>query len=108
MDIIQDTAAIPEWTLGDRLRKAREHAGLSQTELGAEIGVSLSSVSRYEVGQFLPPRPVLLSWALCTGIDLGWLVSGGTIKSPSSARPPCSGIAPATKNRDFLSLAVAA
>ena len=41
MQINQGTAVVPEWTLGDRLKKAREHAGLSQTELGREIGVSL-------------------------------------------------------------------
>ncbi|MGH3276390.1 MAG: helix-turn-helix domain-containing protein [Streptosporangiaceae bacterium] len=76
MQIRQDTAVVPEWTLGDRLKKAREHAGLSQTELGREIGISLASAMRYETGKVTPSQPVLLSWALCTGVDLGWLGQG--------------------------------
>jgi transcriptional regulator with XRE-family HTH domain len=72
-------AAVPEWTLGDRMKKAREHAGLSQAELADKIGVSMSSVSRYEIDKTLPGRPVLLSWALCTGVDLDWLMGVGEI-----------------------------
>lgn len=72
-------AAVPEWTLGDRMKKAREHAGLSQAELAEKIGISMSSVSRYEIDKTAPGRPVLLSWHLCTGVSLEWLVGGGEI-----------------------------
>lgn len=91
MQISQPDAVVPEWTLGDRMKKAREHAGLSQGELAARIGISMSSVSRYEVDKTAPGRPVLLSWALCTGVSLEWLLGGGEIiVRCSPALPPAA------------------
>lgn len=87
MQISQENAVVPEWTLGDRLKKAREHAGLSQTELGREIGISLATAMRYETGKVVPPRGMVIAWALCTGIDLEWLLGGGEIIVRCS-RPP--------------------
>ncbi|SRR6266568_2174218 len=89
----EDTA-IPEWTPGDRLRKAREHARLSQAELAARTGISLSSVSRYETGTTRPSRPVVLAWSLCTGVELEWLLGGGEIIVRCSSRPPRPAPAP--------------
>jgi transcriptional regulator with XRE-family HTH domain len=66
----------PAWTLGDRLRKAREHAGLSQAELAWQIGIARSSIVNYESDRSAPGRPVLLSWALCTGVRVPWLLAG--------------------------------
>lgn len=67
------TAAIPQWSLNDRLRKAREHAGLHQQQLADETGISRRSVTNYERGFAVPRRPVLLAWAVATGVDLDWL-----------------------------------
>jgi transcriptional regulator with XRE-family HTH domain len=64
---------IPDWTLADRLRKAREFAGLSQTELGDATGLSRRSVSGYEGGERPPRLHHLIAWALATGVDLDWL-----------------------------------
>lgn len=68
--------AIPRWTVRDRLRKAREHAALQQGELAERIGVGRSTISNYEAGVTEPKRPILLSWAMATGVPLEWLVSG--------------------------------
>jgi transcriptional regulator with XRE-family HTH domain len=57
-------ASVPQWTLGDRMRKAREHAGLKQAELAEEIGIGRSSVVNYESGRAVPSRPVMLAWSL--------------------------------------------
>ena len=67
-------SAIPEWTLGDRLRKAREHARLTQAELAADMEVHRTSVISYEGGRTVPSRPVLLSWSMATGVLLAWLL----------------------------------
>lgn len=64
----------PQWTLGDRLRKARETAGLNQTQLADELEIARNSVGRYESGNYDPPRTVIIAWALRTGVDFGWLL----------------------------------
>lgn len=68
--------AIPQWTLGDRLRKAREHAGMDQEELALRIGVSRGTVSNYELGRGTrPPKVVVLrAWANECGVPYEWLV----------------------------------
>ena len=66
-------ATVPTWTLGDRLRKAREHAGLKQTEMAEEIGIGRSSIINYEKNAAIPPRSVLIAWALRCGVDYEWL-----------------------------------
>jgi len=66
-------ATVPPWTLGDRMRKAREFAGLHQTELAAEIGIGRSSLIKYEKNQAQPPRSVLIAWALRCAVDYEWL-----------------------------------
>lgn len=70
--------SIPQWTLGDRLRKAREHAGMEQGELASRIGVSRGTVSNYELGRGQrPPKVVVLrAWAHECGVPYEWLVDG--------------------------------
>lgn len=65
---------VPQWTVADRLRKAREHAGMTQAQLAETIGVAQRSVSAYENGQTTPRRPVALAWALATHVPFAWIV----------------------------------
>ena len=67
---------VPEFTLGDRLRKAREVSGMEMQDLAALIDIHRQSVARYEQGIAVPKQHVLLSWSMVTGIDLQWIVSG--------------------------------
>lgn len=69
---------VPEWTLGDRLRKAREATGQSQAQLAADLDVSPRSLGKYERGDAEPKRHVLLAWAMATGVPYAWLVDGST------------------------------
>lgn len=57
----------------DRLRAAREHAGLSQADLASLTGISIRSITRYESGATRPRRPQLAAWAAATGFALQWL-----------------------------------
>jgi transcriptional regulator with XRE-family HTH domain len=66
-------ARVPQWTLGDRMRKARESAGLKQTEMAEEIGIGRSSIINYESDKATPPRPVLVAWALRCSVPYEWL-----------------------------------
>lgn len=69
---------VPEFGLGDRLRKAREITGLDGTEFAAEVGISRTSVYAAERGEKHPRELTLRAWALCSGVDLTWLKTGET------------------------------
>jgi transcriptional regulator with XRE-family HTH domain len=72
----QTASSVPEFTLGDRLRKAREVAGLDQSEFARVADISRTTVINYEHGK-RQPRPVYLrAWSIATGVDLRWLVTG--------------------------------
>lgn len=67
---------VPEWTVADRLRKARESAGLDQATLAELAGLSRATVSNAERGVGIPQRATMMMWALATGVDLDWLAEG--------------------------------
>lgn len=67
---------VPAWTVGDRLRKAREHAGLKQQELADAIGIARGSVTNYESDKHPPRKIVLNAWAMATGVSPVWLETG--------------------------------
>lgn len=69
---------IPEWSFGDRLRKARKSAGFSQEELAGRIGVALSSYGTWEAERATPRGTVLVNVARKvsdeTGVPAEWLL----------------------------------
>lgn len=77
MTTLRAAGTVPSWTTGDRLRKAREFAGLSQEQLAEAMGISRRTVSTYEgdAGATVK-RPTLLAWAMLCGVDMDWLKSG--------------------------------
>ena len=69
--------SIPQWTVADRLRKARTVAGLSQEELAERIGCADTTVSNYETGATTNVRRIVMrQWALATGVPEAWLRDG--------------------------------
>lgn len=77
-----DAGLVPTWTVGDRLRKAREMAGLQAQELASDIDVDRNTVGNYERGRVKPRTIVLKAWALRTGVSLQWLQTGETPAGP--------------------------
>lgn len=69
---------IPEFTMGDRMRKAREITGMSQTEFAEHLGVGRSTVYNCESDGGRPKTIVLRAWALATGVPAEWLLTGKT------------------------------
>lgn len=68
-----------DWTMstfGERLKQARERAGLSQEALGAASGVRLGTIWRYEKDSQEPRLSVIRDLASALNCDAGWLVSG--------------------------------
>jgi len=72
----ETTGQVPEWSIEDRLRKARDLTGLDQDEFAELIGVSRGTVSSYERGSDTHKRPYLLAWAMGSGVSYEWLVTG--------------------------------
>jgi transcriptional regulator with XRE-family HTH domain len=66
----------PSWTVADRIRKAREQAGLEQTQLADATGLSRVSISNYERG-FRTPQPLAFK-ALAEALKVPeeWLRNG--------------------------------
>jgi len=62
----------PTFTLGDHLRKAREHAGMTQQELGEAMGMDRKTVRDLERDVRTPRRPVLVAWAVATDVPIEW------------------------------------
>ena len=79
----QTTAGtVPEWTLGDRLRKARAITGMTTREFAERIGVSHGTITNAE-GDKRAVRPITIkAWALATGVDAHWLETGNPQISP--------------------------
>ena len=64
----------PVWTTGDRLRKARESAGIASAEMSSRLGVSRNTISNYEHDRTEPTLSTIRIWSQETGVSVGWLL----------------------------------
>ena len=55
--------------LSENIRSIRLKRGISQTELAEKSGVNLKSISRYELGNSIPPANVLKGIAIVLGVS---------------------------------------
>jgi transcriptional regulator with XRE-family HTH domain len=81
MTVETSQGVIPQWTVPDKIRKAREHAGLSQQELADRLSVTRTSVINWERGHTRPLRLILRLLAQETGVDEQWLSQEGPLIS---------------------------
>lgn len=90
-----DTLTIPEWTTGDRMRKARRHAQIRTDEMAEQLGCSRTTITNYESGRSEPTGATLIAWATLTGVELDWLRGCETIRYHIDDEPlPFAGIIP--------------
>ena len=68
--------AVPEWTRGDRMRKALEHAGVGVTGMADYMGVTRQAVGNWIAGRVKPSKQTMRLWAMRTGVPLVWLETG--------------------------------
>ncbi len=87
MTINYDDGAIPQWTQGEALRKAREDAGLTQRELADRLGSHVNTIRDLEGDARPPRRPVIMAWALATGVSVRWLSGEGWAPWGSNPQP---------------------
>lgn len=70
-------------TLPNRIRAAREYAGLSRAGLAAELGMSSETIGRYERGEWIEPpkKPTLQAIARATRVP-EWFIFTGFEEAP--------------------------
>ena len=85
---MEEQGAIPEWTLGWRLARALDYAGMSVEDMAAELGVSRSTISRFINDRGAPPRIGYVKlWAQLTGTNLEWVLDRVPVGAGSTIRP---------------------
>jgi len=62
--------------VGERLRKARNQLGISQSEMAGRVGIVQSALVNYEHGRRTPPLSVLLALEHTFHIDHRWILEG--------------------------------
>lgn len=63
-------------TFGDRLARAREHAGMNQSELARRLGVKLATLRNWESDRSEPRSNRLQMLSGLLGVSIVWLMSG--------------------------------
>ena len=102
----QARGVVPEFHVGDRIRKIRQTRGEDRQSFSELVSVPVRSLTRYELGQSEPRLIVLRAIALATGVDLEWLRTGvpsapapapggGELFAPRRGRP--EGLMPVTR-----------
>ena len=81
----ESSYSIPAWTIGDRLRKARETTGLTTGAFAEQVGVTQKTISDAENDKRGVPRRILLNaYAMRTRVPVEWLLYG---ENPSDTPP---------------------
>ena len=65
------------------MAELRREQGLTQEELGEELGVSNKTVSRWETGTYLPPVEMLQRLSERYGVSINELLSGERLTAES-------------------------
>ena len=63
----------PEWTRGERLRKARVTAGITVEAMARCLDCTERTVRNYEFGATRARTPTLALWATLTDVPMWWL-----------------------------------
>jgi len=66
--------------IGRRIREIRGF-DLTQTEFGRMLDIGQTQLSRYELGENLPPTEVLLKLKAYSGKSIDWILSGEETKA---------------------------
>ncbi len=87
MQVDGGAAVIPEWTLADRLRKARQHAGMKQKAFADALQVTSSAYAQWEAGNSKPRELVAIARRieLLTSVPAAWILG---VESPTPPKLP--------------------
>jgi len=92
---------VPEWSLADRLRKARQSFDVPQREFAEKLGVTASAYQQWEGGYTRPRNVVAMAKRIemLTGVSATWILGlestmpqpgapAGAIARPEGFEPP--------------------
>lgn len=85
------SSRVPVFTLGERIRKAREDQGYSQAEFAIRLGVDRKTVSNWEGTRNQPRYGDLMLIASVTDVSLEWLA--GELFRPTESTYAHGGVA---------------
>lgn len=75
-DVIYEEAdALNARAIGARLAQLRDDEGLPQQVFAGQLGLTLRTYQRYEMGE-VPPKAQTLAKLAARGVDLNWLLNG--------------------------------
>ena len=74
-------------TLGERIRAARQAAGLSQEKLAEQLGLTRQAVTKWETGQSAPSTENLLRLAEVLGVPVTALLGEAASSPPLAGQP---------------------
>ena len=63
-------------TISERIRLIRQQKELSQTELAQQTGINVKTLSRYELGNTIPPADALAAIAKVLEVSADYLITG--------------------------------
>lgn len=72
-------------TVGDRIRKERKAAGMTQKQLGEKSGIAEPTIRRYELGKLYPKIATLQKIADALDSDVNYLLHGATLADREEA-----------------------
>jgi transcriptional regulator with XRE-family HTH domain len=67
---------VPDWTVGDRLRKSRRAAAISVETMAENLGVTRQTIGNYEADRSPVGRSTVIAWAFVCGVPVEWLATG--------------------------------
>ena len=66
-------------SIGNFIAQLRKQNGLTQEQLGEQIGVTNKTVSRWETGVYMPPADALMKMSELFGVTVNELLSGKSL-----------------------------
>lgn len=69
---------------GTRLRQLREQKEWDRDQLGAKLGMSYSTIAKYETNNRFPDQHTLLKIAETFGVSVDYLIGNSDTKQPQS------------------------
>lgn len=90
-DVIYEEAdALNARAIGARLAELRDNEGLPQQVFAGQLGLTLRTYQRYEMGE-VPPKAQTLAKLAARGVDLNWLLNGPAQLGYEGQPPDISG-----------------